>query len=158
MIYLLRKNLEILPFVIIPKLSPQIFNDELAIDILYIEFAHRYLLFLFPLKNQLIRLNLCYLRSTLLISFLLRSLCPLLHYISSLNYWFPCLILLIRRNIMVLSEIVKMIESSNKCLYFPIEKSYLFFSNKSISLIIASHYLMEDVPKFYILLTKQAIR
>ena len=32
MIYLLRKNLEILPFVIIPELSPQIFNDELAID------------------------------------------------------------------------------------------------------------------------------
>ena len=55
---------------------------------------------------------------------------------------------------MVLSEIVKMIESSNECLYFPIEKSYLFFSNKSISSIIASHYLMEDIPKFYILLTQ----
>ena len=120
MINLLSKNLKILPFVIIPELSSQIFNDELAIDILYIEFAHRYLLFLFPLENQLIRLYLCYLWPTLLISFLLRSLCPLLHYISSLNYWLPCLILLIRRNVMVLSEIVKMIESSNECLYFPI--------------------------------------
>ena len=133
MIYLLGENLKILPFVFIPKLSPQIFNDELTVDILYIEFAHCYLLFFLPLKNELVRLYLGYLWPAQLVSFLLGSLCPMLHNISSLDYWLPCFVLLIRRNIMVLSKIVEMIESSNKSLYLPIEKGYLPLLNKGIS-------------------------
>lgn len=58
---------------------------------------------------------------------------------------------------MILSEIVEMVESSNKCLYLSVQKSYLFLFNYAICLIVAQHNFMEDLPKFLILLTKQSI-
>ncbi len=158
MIYLLCENLKVFPFIFIPELSPQVLNDELAVDVLYIEFAHCYLLLLLPFENQFIGLDLCYLWSTQLVRFLLSSLRSLLHYIPSFYYWLPSFILLIRWNVVILPEVVKLIETSNKCFYLSIEKGYFLLFNYAISIVVASHYFVEDFSELYVLLTKEPIR
>lgn len=54
---------------------------------------------------------------------------------------------------MVLPEVVKVIESSNECLYFAIKKGDFSFRDESISLVVASHYFIKNIPKFYVLFT-----
>lgn len=55
---------------------------------------------------------------------------------------------------MILSEIVEMVESSNEGFYFPVEEGDVRLSNRNISVVVAHHNLMEDVPKIYILLAE----
>lgn len=49
MIYFLGEDLEIFPFIFVPKLSPQVLDDKLAVYVLDVQFAHSYLLLFGPL-------------------------------------------------------------------------------------------------------------
>jgi len=127
MVQLFAHNLEITPFVAISELRYQIFDDMLIVgDVFQVESTEFLLLGLSPLENKLIGIYLVPRRLIMvLISLPLLTLDLALHDVAAFNDRFPSLILLIGRDVVVLSEEVQVVEPSDEGLNLSVEEGDL---------------------------------